>query len=77
MDIPFNNLNGNLFGTKAMSVFFTTEEMPTGYVEPTAKQSRPALCQERINLIKRLLIYFKEINCLIKLRKLLNLKMLH
>jgi hypothetical protein len=58
MDIQFNNLNGNLFGTKSMSVLFTTDEIRTGYVEPTPIQTQyPALCQDRINLIKRLYIF--------------------
>ena len=58
MDIQFNNLNGNLFGTKSMSVLFTTDEIRTGYVEPTPKQTQyPALCQDRINLIKRLYLF--------------------
>jgi hypothetical protein len=58
MDIQFNNLNGNLFGTKSMSVLFTMDEMRTGYVEPTPKKTQyPALCQDRINLIKRLYLF--------------------
>jgi hypothetical protein len=62
MEIPFSNLNGNLFGTKSMSLLFTVEEMRNGYVEPSAKQieleEMVPLDNERINVIKRLVVKF-------------------
>ena len=53
MEILFNNLNGNLFGTKAMSKIFSKTEMAEGYVEPADNHTQfEAIDQERIDLIK-------------------------
>ena len=54
MELPFNNLNGNLFGTKAMSKLFTQMEMAEGSIESTEDAQFGPLDQERIDLIKSL-----------------------
>ncbi len=52
MEIPFTTLNANLFGTKCLSLLFTSDELMNGYVDPSAKiADYDKLDSERIDLI--------------------------
>ncbi|CAF1044061.1 unnamed protein product [Brachionus calyciflorus] len=57
-NIPFNQANVNLFGTRLMDILFTREEQSRGSVEP-ARRDAPALDQDRIDLIK--ICYLKKL----------------
>jgi len=74
MEIPFNNMNGNLFGTKSISKLFETIELMQGYIEPSETQTKyVALDQERIDLIKSEFInLYRILNALIVMKRLFS-----
>lgn len=50
-NVPFNQANVNLFGTRLLDILFTRVEQSRGSVEPT-RRGVPALDQDRVDLIK-------------------------